>query len=395
VHILIFEVALSGHHANYLTHLVQLFLDQGYRVSIGLLGEYHSDSSIERLLTNFPGRLKLVPLVESKIVNKLTVQFGVVGAEISRWFLFRRAYLKLKSVERIDQVFFPYLDYCLYATSLLGSPTGCTPWAGICMRPSFHFSKVGVNAPTPKWRAIKQQLFYRLLKRSELRALYTIDETLKQYVTKIKPSLSERLFYLPDPAELSERYTKESARSLLNLSTEEFIILVYGVINERKGVQLIINTIRGQKFPKPVRVLVVGQHTSLLNKQLCQELLVTSINHYVNSDVEEAVFRAVDVVWMGYYSHYSMSGVLILAAISRRPVIATSEGLIGWMTEQYNLGVIVDCKNEVKLRKVLNDFMSQSHDPERFYSAKIIAHRHSWKLFNQTILTGFLTNKPS
>jgi glycosyltransferase involved in cell wall biosynthesis len=248
------------------------------------------------------------------------------------------------------------------------------------MRPSFHHTKVGVKAPVPKWRSIRERLFCKLLKLPELRAVYTIDELLAPYIEKIDPSLIQRLQYLPDPAELPNNYNQATARARLNLSTEEFVILVYGAIDERKGIHFLLNAVRGQIFAKPLRLLVAGKHTPAMTDFLGREPLVTSIDQYVDAEVEEAVFRAADVVWLGYQGHYAMSGVLILSSAAGKSTIATQEGLIGWMTEKYVVGTAIDCNNHNQINQSIKRHIENRNLPQ-FSAMKTLSLRHTWSNF--------------
>jgi glycosyltransferase involved in cell wall biosynthesis len=387
MHIVIFEVALSGHHANYLSHLATLFLSQGHRISVTLLEEHHVDPVIVELLGNFPDRFKLIPLREGAFLRRGTKRLGVVGSELKCWLMFRQAFKRLQAGEQVDQVFFPYLDYCLHAIALLGSPCGSVPWSGICMRPSFHYHAAGVLAPIPKWRRVKAWLFRKLLGQRSLKTLFTIDELLEQQVHLEHPTITPRLVYVPDPAELSTRHNQASARNLFRLAQDDFVILVYGAIDPRKGIDQLLQGVRGQQLARKVRILVAGRHTPALREQLCHEHLVTSIDGYADSETEEAAFRAADAVWMGYRAHYVMSGVLVLAAFAGKPVIATRNGLIGWMTQQHSLGMAIDCEDPAKVNAAVRNLINQATWPPSMGMAGI-QQRHSWHEFNRIILQG-------
>jgi hypothetical protein len=66
------------------------------------------------------------------------------------------------------------------------------------------------------------------------------------------------------------------------------------------------------------------------------------IDRFISAAEEPALFSAADIVWLGYQGHYSSSGVLCQAAATKRPVLATNEGLIGWQTSRHGLGRTVD-----------------------------------------------------
>lgn len=386
MHILIFEVALSGHHANYLEHIAALFLSKGHRVTVSVLEKHVSEPMFSKLHNAYPQQLKVSALPELSLSLKIAKRLGVAGTELRHWLMFKIFFQQLNATEKVDTVFFPYLDYCLHVISLLGSPSMSVSWAGICMRPSFHYRDFGVLAPEPKWRSIKARLFRRLLRQRGLKKIFTIDELLEKHVHQKHPSLATRLMFVPDPAELSSRYDQASARNLLRLVHDDFIVLVYGAIDQRKGVDQLLQGLTHQKMLRNVRVLVVGRHTPALREQFSREPLVTSIDTYADCNTEEAAFRAADVVWMGYRSHYVMSGVLVLAAMAGKPVLATRSGLIGWMTQRYALGLTIDCDNGFEVAKALHSLLTAQTTVLSNSGMQTIRQRHAWAEFNSRIL---------
>jgi glycosyltransferase involved in cell wall biosynthesis len=105
--------------------------------------------------------------------------------------------------------------------------------------------------------------------------------------------------------------------------------------------------------------------------------LVTSVDGYANSVTEEAAFRAADLVWLGYQSHFSMSGVLVLAAIAGVPVVSTHKGLIGWMTREHELGDVIDVERASEVTQCL---LTRSGAPFAIptQGMRLVSKRHTW-----------------
>jgi glycosyltransferase involved in cell wall biosynthesis len=386
VHILVSEVALSGHHANYLEHIAALFLSQGHRVTVSVLDKHLTDPLFDRLQAAYPDRLVVAALPPQSFWLSAVARLGVAGTELRHWLMFKLFFQRLHATDKVDQVFFPYLDYCLHATALLGSPCGRVSWSGICMRPSFHYNGAGVIAPKPKWRSIKERLFYRLLRQPSLHQLLTIDELLEQQTRRKRSLNAQKLMFVPDPTELTNHFDRVSARNQLGISEQDFVILVYGAIDGRKGVEHLLAGVRNKQFMKNLKILVMGRHTPAIREKLQIEPTVMSIDSYVDAATEEAGFRAADVVWMGYNAHYAMSGVLVLAAFAGKPVIATQNGLIGWMTRQYKLGLAIDCENSHEVAQAIHRFLSTPRSDLSSTGMHAIRMRHSWIEFNRTLL---------
>ncbi len=349
MHIVILEIALSGHHADYLTRLVDLFISQGHRVTVILQAEHHKNSLIGILLKAYPDKLKLVALERTTLLERLVSKFGTVGGELKNWLKFKRTYEELSSKEHIDQVFYPYLDYCLNAIALLGWPAKAVSCSGICMRPSFHYKKMGVIAPKSRLDFFKELLFKKLLNNKQLKNIYSIDELLCEYVKH------KKLIYFPDPSDIDLSYSKEASRELLGIPfNNEKVVLVYGALDGRKGIDSLLNAAAQLAPEMRPAVLLVGRQSeavkSLLKddagKQLTGNNKLYVIDRFVDAKDEGIAFAASDAVWLVYSGHYTMSGVLVKAVQAGLPVIATPNGLIGYYTTKHNLGVVFDGKHE-------------------------------------------------
>ncbi len=389
MHILILEAGLTGHHANYLERIATTFLVQGHRLTVCVRQEHSDNPLFARLQVDHPGRIAVKVIQPLPNWTHVFGRLGVVGSELSHWLMFKRSFEQVSTTDQVDHVFFPYLDYCLHATALLGSPCGRVNWSGICMRPSFHYSGAGVIAPKPKWSSIKERLFYRLLQQPSLHKLLTIDELLEQQTRRKIHFNAQKLAFVPDPAELTNHFDRVSARKQLGIPEQDFVILVYGAIDGRKGVEDLLAGVRFKQFQKNIKILVMGRHTPAIKEKLLSEPQVLSIDRYVDTATEEAGFRAADVVWMGYNAHYAMSGVLVLAAFAGKPVIATRNGLIGWMTRQHNLGVAINCEDSALIDKAVRHLMDDTQ-PYNNAGMQTIQQLHTWEVFEKTLVVSLL-----
>jgi glycosyltransferase involved in cell wall biosynthesis len=251
---------------------------------------------------------------------------------------------------RIDFVLLPYLDYCTYALSVAGSPFEATPWGGIIMRAAFHYSAMGIKAPTrPMVEHVKKWLFGRLLREPHLRALFTIDEALAEYSNVWPPEVRSHLVYLPDLAVTKRSTNRAAARQGLGIPQDAIVMLVYGSLAKRKGIDALLQASEDPDFPSRCHLLLAGKlepdAMPILQSSRAIRLReagrLHEFTHYLSEEEESTVFSAADVVWLGYHGHYQMSGVLVQAGMMGLPNIACEEGLIGWLTTRHQSGVVV------------------------------------------------------
>ena len=257
---------------------------------------------------------------------------------------------------------------------MLGSPFANTPWAGLVMRTGFHQTSWGINAPTSRINLIKERLFFRLLRNSFLRALFTIDVTLKEYTEKLSLPYSSRLVYIPDITETKRSMSQEQARRALRISKQGFMVLVYGSLSLRKGIQTLIRAMQDDNFPLDWHLLLAGKQDqnvqSFLKSPFATKLKIEGrihqINRYLNADEENMVFSATDVVWLGYQGHYHMSGVLVQAGTMGLPVLACEEGLIGWLTKRYASGIVVSASSPSSVAKAITELSRNKKGAQQY-----------------------------
>lgn len=264
---------------------------------------------------------------------------------------------------RIDFVLLPYLDYCTHALAVAGSPFGATPWGGIIMRAAFHHAAMGIKAPAGRVEGIKQWLFGRLLRASYLRALFTIDQALIEYVHAWPSEVRSRLVYLPDLAVTKRSLSRSAAREGLRIAQDAWVILVYGSLAKRKGIEVLLQASEHPEFPSRCHLLLAGKQTeeatAILQSSgamhLRQAGRLHEIARYLSEEEENTAFSAADAVWLGYLAHYQMSGVLVQAGTMGLPSIACEEGLIGWLTTRYQSGVVVPISDPSVVARKIKD----------------------------------------
>lgn len=343
---LILEPHANGHHGPYLHWMASGLAERGVGVTIVTLPESMAHPSL-RALVDSDAEIRVISFAGSPVQQLGQRTLGVVAREFFYWRLFRRWYKAHFDTVQPDVVFLPYLDYCLHAIGLLGSPFGDCPWVGLAMRPSFHYQAMGVVAPRPALTTIKKALFFRVLKNPQLRYLLTIDEPLMEYFGGNSRD-SGKVVFLPEPAEFEVLPDAVEAKQRLGLPIGRKLILVYGAITQRKGVVELLRALADPAFPPLVDVLLAGNIADDI-RHLLSESWVQSIStrgrlmlldRFITTEEEPLLFAAADIVWLGYREHYTASGILAQAVCAGRPVLACEEGIIGWQTRRHGLGEV-------------------------------------------------------
>ena len=118
---------------------------------------------------------------------------------------------------------------------------------------------MGVVAPRPRTSWLRRQLLFRVLRLPNLRALCTLDETLPAYVRREASGLATKMTLVPDPAELCGPMNRLAARADLELDESIVMLLVYGSITPRKGIDALIKAANHKDWPRQVILVFAGR----------------------------------------------------------------------------------------------------------------------------------------
>jgi glycosyltransferase involved in cell wall biosynthesis len=175
----------------------------------------------------------------------------------------------------------------------------------------------------------------------------------------------DRLILVPDPADLAQ--VPENPRKLLGLGTMGDYLLLYGTLDGRKGTQGLLAAATSPLFPKELTLLIAGRVTEeaqwVLNSNearlLRAEGRLLERPGFQSDEEQAALFHAASFVWVGYVNHFGSSGVLAQAAAASKPVIATREGLVGWQTKRFGLGITVNPRNPEQVAAAARNLLAE------------------------------------
>jgi len=348
MHILIAAFDWGGHHATYIENIAKAFVEEGHTLTISLSNSASDDLRSSKYLSSLHGKANFFWISELEKISGKNYLLRNISRELFFWKLFRKVYWRANQLQEVDFVFMPYMDYCLNAIGLLGSPFMECRWSGITMRPTFHYREMRVEESQGYMRILKRILFYRVLEKKTLKSVLTIDITLKQYFEKNTKVNQNKLLYIKDPAHTFSNTVSKDER--FGFSENTNIILVYGLIDKRKNIFPLLDAIYHSDALKNWGVLVVGKQADQLKMQLAhanyQNLRMVKrlieVDQRVSINIERMAFSVCDAVWVAYTGHLQMSGVLVLAGMNKKPSIASNHGLIGWYARTKGVAIIAD-----------------------------------------------------
>jgi glycosyltransferase involved in cell wall biosynthesis len=394
--LLLIEPHCSGHRAVYVRRIAMAALARGVKVTVATTEEALRHPVLEALQREGGTNLRIIgaPFAIADAQGEVG-SLGLARQEFRYRRLFRTLYETASRAHRPDVVLVPYLDYCLNAIALGGAPFETTPWAGIVMRPTFHFAQLGIEGPASRLLAAKRRLFLRLLTRPQLLAVFTTDETLHYYMHRFGPTRGARVLYLPDPAEIDGSLSRIQARERFSIDPTAVVILVYGTIDVRKGLDALFAALEEPGVPNRVTVFIAGRQDAAVHGLLQQPLAralgragrVRWLDKFLDTEEEYAVFAAADIVWLGYREHYAMSGVMVQAGRMGLPTIACAEGLIGWMTRRLSSGLTVRVEDTAGVAEAISKLAEDRGLAETLgRNGRDYFRRHSVERFSARLL---------
>jgi glycosyltransferase involved in cell wall biosynthesis len=307
---------------------------------------------------------------------------------------FQHVYQTVSREYRVVQVVVPYIDYFFYALPLLGSPFGSTPWLGITMRATFHHHEAGVRAPRrPLVNALKAQLFRRAIRTRGLKTLLTIDPTLADWCANHPEPGAAPVQYLADPCPEMAPLDAWNAREQLGLAAYGQFVLVYGAISERKGIFELVDALAARDDAPTL--VIAGAQDMVVRAPLLKALTQLStapvvMDRFIDTDTEQALFSACDVIWLGYKGHYGMSGVLVQAYRFGKPLIATADGLIGWFCRNGELGPVLDELSSDSINQALDTLLVQDWQRPGTANGPHLLERNTLAHFKQSLQSALL-----
>jgi glycosyltransferase involved in cell wall biosynthesis len=278
-----------------------------------------------------------------------------------------------------DAVFVVTLDYVGKIMPFMGSPFGSTPFAGILLHSGGNNIRGQTANVVQRSRSFASRALLRgLLRTRHLHCALTIDEDLANGWN------AARLRFLPDVA-----WSRNASQNVQH-SSKRFVILAYGALSARKGIAQLLKAMLHEAAPSTASLVLAGEPDEAVRdlldgpdaRRLRQAGRLVEVLRFVTDTEERELFETADVVWLGYTDFVGMSGVLLRAGASRRPVLACRAGLIGRHTAAHRCGITVDpvCASEVAaamytlfsdddLRRTYGEngwLVSQSHTPDNF-----------------------------
>ena len=342
--ILLFDTIIDGHHADYLSHLTNYWLQIRPAGELIVVTQASFEPVFNQLRESAPSgsNVQFVPILQQEIDH--THQGSVLNRSFREWNLF----LTYSQRYRPTHALLMYFD--IFQLGLwLGRQAPCAV-SGIYFRPDFHYPRSsGLKARLNVLR--KKATLRGVLNQSALTNLFCLDHSAVTLVGEMNPRVN--VVPLPDPV---KSYTVTSAdlqklRSDLRIDPDRKVFLLFGHLDDRKGIEPFLEALSqiNPALQSKICFLLVGAikpdyqiHIQQKISLISPDIQIISVFKEIKGKSIQAYFELSDYALTLYQHHVGMASVVIRAAVSGKPLISSDYGYMGHLVEQEQLGVVTN-----------------------------------------------------
>lgn len=367
--LVLFDLAVGGHHGTYLWHFVNYWNQHNVPATLNLVvapnfAEQHGEV-VDLIQQNSSDRIHLFPISPDELA-KINRQRSLIARTFAEWEVFCHYAAMLQATQGLLM----YFD-ALQLPLAFGKKSPC-PVSGIYFRPTFHYAQFENFRRTRKEaiRQWRQKFLLKLILRSrQFNSLFSLDPYAVQAIERL--SSSAKAFHLPDPVAIDSTPSISTAdlRLQLGIEPDRKVLLLFGRISGRKGVYKLLESVQhlSAKTCEKICLLIVGQIPDSERERIYSQ--IAAIEHlkttqvilheqYVAESEVSAYFQLADLVLAPYQQHVGMSGILLQAAAAKRPVLSSNYGLMGKLTQTYQLGLAIRAEDPQEIAQGIEKMLN-------------------------------------
>lgn len=385
--LLIFEPQASGHRmVLYLRNIVREAVRRRWTIHIVTTSSALDHPAYRLLMEEYGDHFTVSTMSAAEFPSAAPSIQNLLRFQFQQFRAFAQAYREIRDEVQPDVIYANSFNSFDKATGVLGSPFRGTPLVGMLLGVKFHHRSMGITGSNSRNDWFYQRLFARLLRASGLATVLVMDPALIPYMEQRPLKDSHKVKYIPDVAHLSGNVSRETARRALGIDDHQIVVLVYGVLSERKGIRSLLNSLRHLGQASNVVALLVGAQDASMRhllaepevKALSGARMLRVTEGFVDEECEFMAFKVADIVWLGYEGFYGTSGVLLQAGLAGLPVVACKQGMIGWLVQRHGLGEMLATMDRAEIASSIHRL---ANDPQARHSygeqGRLLAMTHT------------------
>ena len=321
-----------------------------------------------------------------RFVEKVSRHLGIARIVVVENFLVNRYALKYARINKADIIFLTDVEpWIIFFLALFGLMRRKDKVIGFVAHGYFDKSAGGL---LPFFSYCRARLNHWLA--PELPRLIDIICDNQFHVSRMFGAKSPRIYIIPEGCSYKgiSKEGKQAARCRLGLPLDKKILLFFGVANIGKGAPLVYEALEGLE-PDFV-LLVVGTIVSMFRPRDnmagraldCWGGNVLRVPNYVSEEMRELYFTACDAVMVPHLKgYYTNSGIMLTAISYGKAVIVAGQYQIGYLVNNYRLGLTFPPEDIAAMRNCLREFTAK---PDEWFAevennCKKLAQENSWQ----------------
>jgi glycosyltransferase involved in cell wall biosynthesis len=232
-----------------------------------------------------------------------------------------------------------------------------------------------------------------VLNRSGLTNLFCLDHSAVEGLRKLSPNV--KIWPLADPVESYDITPAEveQLRIKRQIEPNRRIFLLFGHLDDRKGIEPLLD---GLKLLKPeqqgaVCLVLAGpiqpdfrEKIEIKLAEMGKQVQIVRAFEELKGRQIQLHFELSDYVLALYQNHIGMASVVVRAAVSGKPVLASDYGYLGHLVQTEQLGAVTDASSPDAIRTLLQRVLT-AEIPYSKTNLQKLADRNSNVYFAETI----------
>ncbi|WP_026837169.1 glycosyltransferase [Gillisia sp. JM1] len=384
---LFFDIQVSGHHSEYLSHIINFIVDDVQNCD---------DEFIFVVNTNF---FKHFPEITEKSKGIQNIKLFPISPEeqkeevenqniLIKSFVYYRIMNLYAKRFRVDHAYL--LDFNIFQIPLIFYRSNYD-LSGILF---LQFTRINRDSLKSKLKYYRKYFITKLyLNNPRIKKIFILNDIQSKHFLN-NHFTTKKFEVLPDPIPQYEPLNDFNINKFYNIEKTRKIFLHIGSLGNRKGTFELIESLDflESSIQQKICLLLVGKPESNFAESTIKNLIKTNAesrktkivweNNFISNRMMKSLFQQCDAVILPYKNPESSSGILGHAIASNKPVLCTGQGLLKELVESNDLGLLLSEVSPSEIAKSIKSLMV--YTPK--YSNKNFLSEHTPSIFAKILI---------
>lgn len=382
---LIFDKEISGHHVEYISHLVSYITEEKINCDFIFVVHYEFSSKFTEI-TRYINAAKNIRIVEITEDEYNWAKKGNIMSRSIRAYKLMNKYALKYHAQKVILMYFNTFQLAL------GIYQPNYEVSGILFLQFYRMERNNLKEKIKYLRKYLQTWFY--VHNKNIKHVFVLNDI--KTVQYLNREFKTEIFkMLPDPIPHFKPIHGFSIKDFFNISQKRKIFLHPGSLSKRKGTIEILDAFYhlSDNAIKRITVILIGKADTatdaiIKNKiskieKVYSNAQIIYRNEFISNSMLKSCLDQCDVVLLPYKNAEASSGILGQAIAAGKCVIGTNKGLLGYLIKTNKAGFLIDEATAYELAKkmeiaITNHFSNKtstqfikSHSP-RFFAKSLL-----------------------